>query len=149
MTTDPSPWSLWGHAEVAVGSRALPSYLARAVSLAWGCPSAFPTGLSYCHQPIAVVGQGAWSQSGMEDHHCAGDSPAHAVGPRGHGKKRGIVFQNSCLDTKGRLVESQSVGLHESRKFSSCHRKVSDSFLWKLEGRGRGNPAPWWLSIWR
>lgn len=53
---------------------------------------------------------GTGSQSGIEDHHCARDSPAHAVGPRGHGKKQSIVSQNSCLVTKERSVESQSVG---------------------------------------
>jgi len=85
----------------------------------------------------------------MEDHNCAGDSPAYAVGPSGHGKKQGIVSQNSCCVTKKRSVESQSVGLPESGRVSSCCRKVSDSLLWKLEGHGRGNPSPWWLSIYR
>lgn len=99
--------------------------------------------------PHSVMGQTAWSQSGMEDHFCARDSPAHTIGPGGHGKKWVIVSQYSSLITKKRLEEIQSMGLHESRRVSSCHRKVSDSFLWKLEGRGIGNLSPWWLSIWR
>lgn len=85
----------------------------------------------------------------MEDHFCVRDSPAHTIGPGEHGKKQVIVSQYSSLVTKERLEESQSVRLHESWRVSSCHRKVSDSLLWKLEGQGVGNPSPWWLSIWR
>lgn len=85
----------------------------------------------------------------MEDHYCAGDSPGHAVGPRGHGKKQGIVSQNSCLVPMERSVESQSVGHPESGRVSSCHRKVSDSLLWKTGGTGERQSLSLVGSIWR
>lgn len=66
----------------------------------------------------------------MEGHHCAEDSPAQAAGPEGHRKKQSIVALYPKIAASLQRKGPWSANL---QRVSSCHRKVSDSLLCKLE----------------